>query len=135
MVAVLFLVLLTSVTWGADWYLYYGTLSQNWRAITGQTDRFPEEVYVMLSYDTTPWSISVESPGGIVLWSGEFDREGTKVQFRASGGGETIVGRGSFNARVTTLNLQGWAFVRDPGGRSWFGQLRFRGEFVDIISR
>jgi hypothetical protein len=138
MLAVLFLVLLTSLAWGADWYRFQGTLSVNLRTMTGEPLRDSGQSYVLLCYDTTPWSISVEDPGGFVYFSGEFDKEGTKLQFRAVGGGggqETVVGRGSFNAKETTLNLQGWAFHRWPGDRSWFGQYRFRGQFVDIISR
>jgi hypothetical protein len=136
MVAVLLLVLLTSLAWGTDWYRYQGTLSRNWRAITGETSRYSWEAYVLLS-DTTPQSISFETLDGEEFFSGEFDQEGTKLQFRASslGGNFTLVGRGSFNARETTLNLQSWAFWRAPGARSLFGQYRFRGEFVDIISR
>jgi len=135
--AVLFLVLLTSLAWGADWHRYQGTLSLSQRQVTGETGRDSLDVYVLLCYDTTPWSISVESPAGGIMFSGEFDKEGTKLQFRASGfGGElTILGRGSFNAKEATLNLQGWAFKRSPGYRAQSGQQRFRGWFVDIISR
>jgi hypothetical protein len=137
MLAVLFLVLLTSLTWGTDWYRYQGTISWNWRTVTGQTERYSQDLEVLLCYDTTPWSISVEHPVGNVWWSGEFDKEGTKLQFRASSlsGVETVVGRGAFNARETTLNLQGSAFFRSLPNRSQFGQYRFRGAFVDIISR
>jgi hypothetical protein len=137
MLAVLFLVLLTSLAWGADWNRYRGTLSGNWRSVTGETGRFSDEFYVLLCYDTTPWSISVESLVGGVWWSGEFDKEGRKLQFRLSspGGQSTVVGRGSFNAKETTLNLQGWGFYRLGGGRSQFAQYRFRGAFVDTIWR
>jgi hypothetical protein len=143
MLAVLFLVLLTSLTSGADWYRYQGTVSWNCRIVTGETVRGSQEAYVLVSYNTTPWSISIEALQGDVWYSGEFDQEGTKLQFRASGlgGTLTLVGRGSFNAKATTLNLQGWAFYLFPpsnwfpGYRSWFTQYRFRGAFVDIITR
>ena len=137
MVAVVFLVLLTSAAWGADWYRYQGTLSWNFRQVTGETDRGSRELYVLLCYDTTPWSISVEDLNSNVYFSGEFDQEGTKLQFRASmpNGNETVVGRGSSNAKATTLNLQAWSFFRAPASRSGFGQLRFRGKFVDTIWR
>jgi hypothetical protein len=137
MLAVLFLALLSSVTWGADWYRYQGTLSENWRSVTGESSRGTNEMYVLLCYDTTPWSISVEDLSGNVDLSGEFDKEGTKLQFRASGLGgiQTVVGRGAFNARETTLNLQGWAFFRMFPARSAFAQYRYRGAFVDIITR
>ena len=137
MLAGLFLVLLTSLAWGADWYRFQGTMSWNWRTVTGQTERYSQDLDVLLCYDTTPGSISVEHPVGNVWCSGEFDREGTKLQFRASSasGGETLIGRGSFNAKETTLNLQGSAFLRNLPNRSQFGQYVFRGKFVDIISR
>jgi hypothetical protein len=94
------------------------------------------EAEVLLCYDTTPWSISFESLGGAVWWSGESDQEGTKLLFRVSApsGEETVVGRGSFNAAETNLNLQSWAFYR-MGGRSTFMQYRIRGKFLDKITR
>jgi hypothetical protein len=124
MSVVLLVLLVSSAAWGADWYRYRGTLSGNLRSVTDETSRFSEEFYVLLCYDTTPWSISVESLVGGVWWSGEFDKEGRKLQFRLSspGGQSTVVGRGSFNAKETTLNLQGWGFYRPPGGRSQFAQ-------------
>jgi hypothetical protein len=137
MSVVLLVLLVSSAAWGADWYRYRGTLSENWRGVTGDVMRYPAEAYVLFSYDTTPWSISIEDLNGNVWFSGEFDQYGQKLQFRASrpAGEETFVGRGSFNAKLTTLNLQGWSFLRWPLGRSSFGQHRFRGQFVDIISR
>jgi hypothetical protein len=133
MLAVLFLVLLTSLAWGADWYRYEGTLSWNLRQVTGETDRDSMPYRVSLCYDTTPWSISVNDLTGWEWFSGEFDLEGTKLQFRGAtpSGAGTFVGRASFNAKATSLNLQGWEFYRS-GGRSQFGQIQFRGKFLDI---
>ena len=137
MLAGLFLVLLTSLAWGADWYRFQGTISWNWRKVTGQTERYSQDLDVLLCYDTTPWSISVEAPNGAVWCSGEFDKEETKLQFRASGSGgnETVVGRGSFNAKETTLNLQAWSFLRWAGYRSRLNQYQFRGKYLDKITR
>ena len=139
MLAVLFLVLLCSAAWGEVWYRYQGTFSVNLYRIAGETERWSAEFYVLLCYQTTPWSISFERVGGGSYFSGEFDQEGRKLQFRASrpGGEETGVGRGSFNAKATTLNLQGSSFYRGAGvgARSSFLQHRFRGKFVDIIVR
>ena len=137
MSVVLLVLLVSSAAWGADWNRYRGTLSWNSRWVTGEAYRESDGFYVLLCYDTTPWSISVESLVGGVWWSGEFDQEARKLQFRLSGAGgqSTVVGRGSFNAKETTLNLQGWGFYRPPGGRSQFAQYRFRGAFVDTIWR
>jgi hypothetical protein len=136
--AVLLLVLLSPATWGAThWYRYQGTFSWNWRSVTGEINRDSAEFYVLLCYETTPGSISIEGPGGVVYMSGEFDRETTKLQFRASepSGQGAGVGRGTFNAAGTTLNLQGSTFSRAPGARSYFGQIHFRGAYLDYITK
>jgi len=136
MVAVVFLLLLTSAA-SADWWVrYHGTLSENWRAITGETVRGSSEVDVLLCVDTAPWRISIEAPLGNVLYAGQFDQEGRRLQFQAFNNvWSTLLGRGSFNANNTTLNLQGSGTWFPAGTRSWFGQSRFRGAFVDIIWR
>jgi hypothetical protein len=138
MVAVLFLVLLSPATWGVThWYRYQGTMTWNWRRITGEPGHDSEDVYVLLCYETTPESISFENLNGGVYWSGEFDRAETKFHFRGSGQGgkESLVGRGSFNAKGTTFNLQGSTFYRVPFDPSYFGQLRFRGTYLDYITK
>jgi hypothetical protein len=154
MLAVLLLVLSAGAVWGADWYRYRGTLSlMSWDLgnVTGEPGRYQNasrgsmEVDVLLCYDSTPYqrgSILFEpvSSDYDMIWNsaqGEFGQVKTKLQFRASSasGVETVVGRGSFNAKETTLNLQGSAFFRSLPNRSQFGQYLFRGKFVDIISR
>jgi hypothetical protein len=109
MLALLFLVLLTCAAWGANWYRYEGTLSDRYSQVTGGSYGDSVDVYVLLCYETSPWTISVEYKTGGVFVSGEFDKAGKKVQFRASGfeGQEIMVGQGAFNAKGTNLNLQG----------------------------
>jgi len=136
MVVMLFLVLLTSAAGAAWWDRYQGTMTWSSHLITNRPGRISDEFYVLLCYSTTPWSIRIEQVGGGWLFSGEFDKEGKTLQFRASElAGETVVGHGSFNATETALNFQGWGFVRVLPGRSFFKQYRFRGRYVNTIWR
>ena len=141
MLAVLLLVLMVSSAWGVEhWYRYQGTLSGNWRWVTGESFRGSQEYDVLVCYETTPWSISLQvKDTDIVVWSGELDKEKTKLYFWASSvaADQKVVGRGSFNAKYTALNLQGHSFYRSvaPGSRACFVQYRFRGQFVDVVTK
>jgi hypothetical protein len=141
MVAVLLVVLLASTTWATQhWYRYQGAMSMNTRGITGQTGRKTWDVDVLIRYETTPHQISFQAKDSdFVYWSGDCDVEGTKLYLRAEGnfGEETFVGRGSFNAKQTSLNLQAQSYYQwfTPGSRASSIQYRFRGQFVNIVTK
>jgi hypothetical protein len=138
MVAVLLLVLLTSLTGGSEWVKQYqGTWSWNLRDVTGQhwIDSV-DQLYVTLWYDTTPFLMQVRDAYGNLWYTGQFDREGTKINFRLSnpqGGGPTyaVVGTGVLSTSGFILILRGSGFWWDPSTRGFFGQYRFRGEHID----